>query len=103
MASMILCNDEKRSPITVYCKVKNKERLTDLLNKIVHLFEVEDKRENDFLKAKIVKEVEVIDLPYYVWLEPSNRDGNEFKSLLDCVKTNDTTTLSNHFKNRLND
>ncbi len=32
---MVLINDEKKAPLNLYCKVKNKQRLTELLNKII--------------------------------------------------------------------
>jgi hypothetical protein len=49
MGKIVLENDNKSVPITVYCKAKNKPRLFELLNRVVHLYEAYNKREDFFL------------------------------------------------------
>ena len=100
MASMVLINDEKKSPLNLYCKVKNKQRLTDLLNKVIYLFEVEDKREEDFLNPKVKTVFEPKVESVYVFLEPSANNGHEFKSLLNCLNDGDSIGFNRHFESK---
>jgi hypothetical protein len=81
----------------VYCKAKNKPRLFELLNRIVHLYEVHNKREDFFLEPVIIEKPVYKTETTYTFLEKSERHGNDFKSLIDCVQTGDCETLKKHF------
>jgi hypothetical protein len=87
--------EDKRVPLNLVCRYKNKQRLTDFLNKIIDQFEINGMTEQDITAPKEVKVI--VEKPYYVFFRPSAKINNEFKSLYACFINNDFETLKNHF------
>lgn len=87
--------EDKRVPLNLVCRCKNKQRLTDFLNKIINQFEIDGMTEEDITAPKEVKVM--VEKPYYVFFRPSTKSGNDFKSLYQCFINNDFETIKNHF------
>ena len=90
--------EDKRVPLNLVCKQKNKERLTNLLNEIIKRFEVDGKSEDEILTPKTVTKIERVEHNYYTFFEPSNRVGEDFISLMDCLNNNNQKALNQHFE-----
>lgn len=87
--------------LRIHCKGKNRERFNALFNKIVYEIEENGKTEDDFINPKERVVVDTKEVPVYVFLDPSEKHGGEFKSLLDCVIKKDIDGFNKHFRSNV--